>query len=986
MHASLPQVGHSVGPFVVEKVEWIEELQAAWIEWRHTSSRATIVHLRNEDPEKLFCLSFQTLPHSDNGAAHILEHTVLCGSRKYPIKDPFFAMTRRSLNTFMNALTGSDFTCYPAATLNEKDFFNLLSVYLDAVFHPKLEEMSFLQEGHRLEFATSDDPKSPLTYKGIVFNEMKGALASADSRLWHTMMKHLVTDLPYRYNSGGEPEAIATLTYQQLLDFHETYYHPSRCLFYLYGNIPVETTLMYLHENALKGCVPEPSLPAIPRQHRFKEPKMVEAPYPCNDEGDPEDKHILSVGFLTAHVQEQEKVLTLCLLDLILMGNDAAPLKKELLSGGLCSSADAYLDTEMTEIPYAFIFKGVRKNNLEPLKMKLFETLKKIVEHGIEWKLIDSALHQLEFSRSEIGGDHYPFGLTLFMRAGLLLQHHCDPLMGVKVHRLLDDLIVLCKDPLYLPSIIQKYFLDNEHRVDLYLIPDSKLLEREEFEEAVRLETIKKSLTEKQKEKIVHRAEVLEEFQEKCERQDFDCLPAITLGDVAPGIPIIPLKLHKHPLLEIYHSECFSNHILYADLAMPMPQISQEEIPYLYLLLSIFAEVGYGKKDYEEVLEFIMAHTGGISASCQFYPNVAAHENLGPMIVLKGKSIKRKAGYLFQLFREMIEKPLNLDPKRLEELVLQIHTAIESKITKNSLRYAMLLAGAHFTQLGAILEYGGGLHYLHFIRSLKQNLHSKSAEVIQILSKLKDRIFQGGKPQLILSCDRQLYKLLEEEKFFGLDDLRGGNLPSWKEWPEKLPLHAQMRPIQAQVAYCTYTIPTITFIHPSSPALYIACQLIENLVLHPEIREKGGAYGSGISYHSSTGILHIYSYRDPHIVPTWDTFERAIHQIAAGKFKKHDLEEAKIGIVQGLDAPHPPSQKASTAYGLMKEGKNDSLRQMFRDEILSVEKAAIQHCLKEHLIPRLKEAIPLVFGAENLLVAAKEEMTKREKKIEIVPI
>ncbi len=248
--------------FVVTNQTRIDELKCDLVELEHVKTGAKVIHIANDDPENLFCLSFQTLPTTSNGAPHVLEHTVLCGSKKFPVKDPFFAMGRRSLNTFLNALTGSDFTCYPAATQVEKDFYNLLEVYIDAVFHPELKKMSFLQEGHRLEFAEADNPKSPLLFKGIVFNEMKGTLAGAESRLWHAMMKELCVGLPYEFNSGGEPKEIPDLTYEELKKFHHTHYQPSRCLFFFYGNLPLKKHLEFIEEKILRGAekLPPPSL------------------------------------------------------------------------------------------------------------------------------------------------------------------------------------------------------------------------------------------------------------------------------------------------------------------------------------------------------------------------------------------------------------------------------------------------------------------------------------------------------------------------------------------------------------------------------------------------------------------------------------------------------------------------------------------------------------------------------------------------------
>nr|NGX38545.1 hypothetical protein [Chlamydiota bacterium] len=419
----LAKEGQKYGDFVLVNYQPIEELQIVMRELIHEPTGAQVMHLENDDPENLFCLSFKTLPDSSNGAAHILEHTVLCGSRKFPIKDPFFSMNRRSLNTFMNAMTGSDFTCYPASSQVEKDFYNLLEVYLDAVFHPQLKELSFLQEGHRLEFTTPGDPTSPLEFKGIVYNEMKGALSSTDSRVWHAMLEALVPDLPYSYNSGGDPKDIPDLSHAQLIEFHEKFYHPSRCLFFFYGNFPLQKHLDFIVENALQGAQKLPPLDGIGHQERFKAPVKEQFSYPTSETEDLETKNIHAFGWLTTPLLNQEEVLALSVLDSVLMDTDASPLKKALLDTKLCIQADSFLDTEMTEVPFVMLFRGCRGDVADKIEKALFDNLKIIAKEGIPFHLVEASIHQLEFARTEIGGDHSPFGLTLFMRSALAKQH-----------------------------------------------------------------------------------------------------------------------------------------------------------------------------------------------------------------------------------------------------------------------------------------------------------------------------------------------------------------------------------------------------------------------------------------------------------------------------------------------------------------------------------------------------------------------------------
>ena len=318
--ASFIKKGEKYKSFILEDSEYIEELGSQLRNIIHEPSGAHIIHLGNDDPENVFCLALRTLPETSNGVAHILEHTVLCGSKKFPVKDPFFSMNRRSLNTYMNALTGPDFTCYPAASLVPKDFYNLLEVYLDAVFHPELKELSFLQEGHRLEFQTPDDPTSPLTFKGIVFNEMKGSFSSPMSRLWDHMMQKLFPDILYSENFGGKPLSIPELTYEGLKDFHKQFYQESRCVFYFYGNLPIEKHLDFLEERTLKNAPKLSELKPNPLQPALKKPVQDSFGYPIASHEETKEKTYLTLAWLTCPLKEQVDILGLQVLDLILMG------------------------------------------------------------------------------------------------------------------------------------------------------------------------------------------------------------------------------------------------------------------------------------------------------------------------------------------------------------------------------------------------------------------------------------------------------------------------------------------------------------------------------------------------------------------------------------------------------------------------------------------------------------------------------------------
>jgi Zn-dependent M16 (insulinase) family peptidase len=598
--------------FRITKYTPLTELQSTLIELVHDSSGAKVMHIGNDDPENLFCLSFQTLPNSSNGVAHILEHTVLCGSEKFPVKDPFFAMSRRSLNTFMNALTGQDFTCYPASSQVEKDFYNLLEVYLDAVFKPQLKRLSFLQEGHRLEFSDPKNLNSPLKIQGVVYNEMKGAMNEADSRLWEAIGKHLIPDLPYGHNTGGNPKDIPSLSYEELVEFHQTYYQPSRCLFFFYGNLPLQNHLNFIEKYALKEAPRLPPLPPLPLQHRFSSPIRAVDFYPLHEGENPKGKAKIAFCWLTTSIFHQRETLALCLIETYLMETDASPLKQALLQSKLCWEIESALDLEMSEIPLSIICSGCKEEDEDRLKQCLFTVLEKICSAPFDPELANAALHQLEFQRTEISNEGGPFGLHLFMRAGLITQHGSESEHALLIHRLFAELRDQIQDLAYLPDLLRKYTIDNPHFLTQILLPDPKLEQKEKALEAQMLAQIQDSMTLEQKQTLVLQAKELEKYQEESEKQSIECLPKVTLQDVPLKVRDFPLHHTSLKVLELYTHECFTNQIIYADLLFDLPHIEADELPLLSLLCNLWTELGCGGRSYVESLQAMQAHTGGI--------------------------------------------------------------------------------------------------------------------------------------------------------------------------------------------------------------------------------------------------------------------------------------------------------------------------------------------------------------------------------------
>jgi presequence protease len=971
------QKGEKYKNFLVTQTVAIPEIHCHLTELTHEDSGASIMHIAADDPENFFCLSFRTPPPSSNGLTHILEHTVLTGSKKYPVKDPFFSMNRRSLNTFMNALTGPDFTCYPASTQVEQDFYNLLSVYLDAVFHPLLKKLSFHQEGWRLEFTHPQDPTSPLEYKGIVYNEMKGALSHPASRLIEALNAALFPNSPYGFNSGGDPRVIPYLSHEELVNYHKKYYHPSKCLFFFYGNLPLKKHLDFLLENAFHGVKKEAPLHPIESQPRFPKGVRKELTYPQTEDEENEDKTLLGFGWLTTSPLDQLEVLALTILDICLMNTDASLLKIKLLQSGLCKQANSSLEIENRDVPYVITLKGCRSQDANQLEELIRSTLMQIAETGIPEKLVSSALHQLELDRSEIGEDDGPFGLSLYARAALLKQHGGNPEDGLRIHSLFQELQeAIRENPSFLRQLIVKYLLNNKHFVRITLNPSKELAEQELKEEKERLERIRKSLSEHQVKKIITLTEELRALQESESDNHVETLPKISLSDVPKKPRKYDLFKHSQGNVDIYFHNAFTNQIAYLDLVFPLPEVKEEELWLLRLFSFLLPQVGSGMRNYQENLEYIQENTGGLGAGIALNIQVTNFNTFTPTINIRSKALYRKSDKLFRLLFDTATSLNFTERSRLKELILKHYSSLQSSLNQNALRYAMNHSASHLSQANAITCAMYGLDYFHKIKHLATHFESEADTLIQQLEALKMRLLCTQGANLVVTCDEtEFYKFLESG-FEGLVDIPAQPFSPWKNNFSLPKVKPQARMISAPVAFMSKAFKCVPYVHPDAVGVSLAAQIFENVVLHKRIREQGGAYGGGASFNPTAGTFYFFSYRDPNIASTAVAFDEAIATVAKGGFKESDMEEAKLEILQGLDAPIPPGGRGAAAYASWKEGKTYEMRKAYRDNLMNATPSQVQRAVQDYIAAGSKEGVLVAFAGKEL--AERENIKLKE--------
>ena len=786
---------------------------------------------------------------------------------------------------------------------------------------------------------------------------MKGSLSNPDSRLWHDLIKSLTPDLPYAHNSGGDPKEIPNLTWEALKEFHATYYHPSRCIFFFYGNLPLKKHLDFIDQAVLSQAEKLPPLPPIQSQKRFKSPKTVQGYYP-----EKKGQTFISFAWLTCKGADHEELLALSLLDAILMETDASPLKEALIQSGLCKRADGYLDSEMSEIPYAIICRGCDPKNAAPLKELIFKTLREV---QIKESQIEAALHQLEFSRLEIGGEGGPFGLTLFMRSVLAMQHGSLPENSLRVHSQFEALRKSLKDPRYLPSLIDKYFLSNPHLVTHIFMPDDTLAEKEEEEEKRHLNRLERNLTQGEKEAIHQKSQELKVYQERAEDLSLDSLPKIGLDEISKTCPEYPLQIETRGQMTLFHHACFTNQIADVRLLFDLPEMPLEELPYLQLFLSMLPELGVGKRGYVENLDFISSYLGDFGTLLNVFPQYEGEHKMKPAFGLRGKALNRHLPKLFQLFEEVCME-LRVDEKeRIKDLLLQIHTTLESKLNQKAMSYAIKRSIAPLSTYGKTAELLSGVSYFQFIQSLVNKIDQKVPELIQRFSSLKEQLFHLTNPHLILSCDAKQYDALSKNHFYNLCSSPRSPFKAWKNPEDHQGKVSEGWRIAAPVAFTSLAMKVPTH----SPALLVSTDLMENKVLHPKIREQGGAYGGGAQYNSLTGIYTLTSYRDPQIAATLSAFKEGVKRIQEGLFTETDLTEAKLGIMQRVDAPISPGSRAYAAYLYHREGQTIERREAFRTAVLEMSQEDVIEWVRSYLDPE----------RGSLATFAGQELLEKEK-------
>ncbi len=939
-----------VNTFVLKRSAPIPSLNLMVEEYVHPATGAVHLHLSSKSEENVFMVALRTVPEDSTGVAHVLEHTALCGSERYPVRDPFFMMLRRSLNTFMNAFTSSDWTAYPFATQNKKDFSNLLDVYLDAVFFSRLDPLDFAQEGHRVEFE-NDDANQPLVFKGVVFNEMKGAMSSASSVLWDRLCFELFPQNTYHFNSGGDPAVIPDLTYQQLRNFYAEHYHPSNAIFLTFGDIAADQHQMIFESKVLHRFQPLDRRIEVNLQPGFSSPRQATHLYAIDSEESTANKTHLVIGWKLGESADLTAVLEAQLLSAVLMENSASPLMRYLETTVLGSAPSPLcgIEESMREMLFCCGIEGSDADQAEQFESEVLTCIKATADSGIPKDRVEAILRQIELSQREVTGDGMPYGLNLMLRALNAATHYGDAVAAIDLEPVIEELRKRVLSSSYIPDLIRRLLLENPHRVLLTVKPSQELTAKRKNAEIARLKSVKKSLNKDQTNDILALAKRLRERQEQ--KDDPNILPKISLTDIPTEIkfpkPMVVKSTPRH-----YRYQAGTNGVVYQQWASRLPALDQAEQQLVPLLTAIIPEVGIGELNYLDAQDRHSATVGGLSTFITSRAKRDDEQNYDSWMIISSKALSDRLKAQVELMRDTFLHARFDELPRIKDLTSQIRARRDQGITGNGHTLAITAACAGMSPLADSAHQQGGLEGIRKLRALDDALKNDSelGKLSFSLSSLHQKLAQSNERQLCTIADTKNLLDASELALKASSQLEKSS-PSSTTFPEIRRQITEMWITNTQVNFCARAYPTVPSGHPDAPALAVLGTFMRNGFLHRSIREQGGAYGGGASHDGNIAAFRFFSYRDPRLLDTLHDFDSAIDWLLNTQHESIMLEEAVLSVIAGLDKPGSPAGEAKRHFNECLFDRTAEHRETFRSAIVNTTIDDLRRVTETYLIP-----------------------------------
>ncbi|MFO7761338.1 MAG: insulinase family protein [Thermodesulfobacteriota bacterium] len=951
--------------FILHRESTVDEINGTARIFEHEKSGARLLHLENDDDNKVFSIFFRTPPPDNTGVAHILEHSLLCGSRKFPSKEPFLELLKGSLNTFLNAITFSDKTGYPVASRNEKDFFNLMDVYLDAVFYPRIYDKKeiFLQEGWHYELS---HPEDELVYNGVVYNEMKGAFSSPEQTLFRKIEYSLFPDTPYGLESGGDPEAITDLTYEQFIDFHRKYYHPCNSFIFLYGNGDPDKQLAFLDKNYLADFSGKKLSSGIPCQTPFSSRKETFAYYPVGKEESTEAKTYLALSFVTAESTDVKTIFGLSVLNHIMLQTPASPLRKTLLDAELGKDVLSSFDNEIRQPVFSIIVKNSAPEKKEAFWQTVRNTLQDLVREGLAQDLIIASLNNIEFRLREADFRSFPRGLVYNLQALTNWLYDGDPLKPLRFETWINE-IRKEADAGYFENLIRKYFLDNPHSSLVSLIPEPGLISKREQDLSAKLASYKAGLSDAELNRLVEKTRRLHEYQKKKDRpEELAAVPLLSLSDIDRQAEILPLEKRNEKPETIAHP-LFTNNIVYAAIYFDTSHIPLADVPWLGLLENVLGRTDTVKRDYISLAKLINTHLGGLSFAPQGFSRYRDRSLFYPKFTVSAKSLLKETENMTGLIEEIIQETDFSNKRRIKEIIQEERSHMEMNIMESGHNFAVRRLASALTLTGRFHELSGGISYYYFIKELDENFEKRSEEITGRLQKISRLIFRQNRALISITGQHSDLDHIEEKIGSILKNLPDINSEPAGYTPLSVPVNEGfIIPGQVQYIAASCDLQKSGFAYDNQ--MQVLQKIIGTDYLWNNIRVLGGAYGAMACFnHNST--VFFSSYRDPNLEKTLETFNRTPDYIKEFQPDEREIRKYIIGTVSNLDSPLTPSMKGKQAAADYICQLSQKEIQQKREDILNTKAEDIRG-FSAPLSSALKAANYCVIGSETKISKA----------------
>ena len=916
-------------PYTLITSRIIPEINSTAKLYRHDKSGARIVSITNDDENKVFGITFRTPPATSNGIAHIMEHSVLCGSRKYPVKEPFIELSKSSLKTFINAFTSPDTTFYPLATTNLKDLYNLIDVYLDAVFYPLIHERTLQQEGWHYELSAHD---GPLTFKGVVFNEMKGNYSSPDMLInYEYSQRSLFPENAYGLDSGGDPSVIPNLTYAEFKSFHKFYYHPSNAYIWFYGDDPEEERLRYL-DTWLEAFDREEVDSLVALQPSWDKPRRLEYRYDSGGSATP--KAYITLNWLLPETRDVQLTLALSILSHILTATPASPLRKALMDSNLGEDlVGVGLEDSLRQMFYSTGMKGVEIANLDKVEALIIETLQKLVSEGIDPDMVAASLNTIEFRLREQNTGGFPRGLFMMLKALSTWLYEGDPLEALAFEAPLNAIKAEVAKDCYFEGLIQKYLLLNPNRSTVTLLPDAEEGKRYTEAEHQRLETARSGMTQEDIQKVGESVESLKRYQDTPDSPEaLATIPSLHLSDIDKLVKTIPLTVHKGGETTLLAHDLFTNGIVYLDLGFDLHGVPQELLPFIGLYGRVLLQMGTETQDYVKLTQRIGRSTGGIT-SAVLTSTIRETTQSALWFFLRGKAVTSQASELLAILKDVLLTARLDYRERFKQIVFEEKAHLEADLLPAGHIVVNRRLRAHFNEADWAAEQTSGIDYLYFLRTLLEQIDHDWPGVASHLESVRKVLINRASLVANVTLDEANWKIFQ---------------PQLVEFTDALPVsamqtirfdRARITPneglvIPAQVNYVAKGANLYALGYKPHGSIHVIRHHLGTTWLWEKIRVQGGAYGGMNAFDQNSGLFTYFSYRDPNLLATLSNYDQTPNFLNNLELSKSELAKTIIGTISELDAYQLPDAKGYTSMVRYLTDFTDEFRQRVRDEVL----------------------------------------------------